>query len=142
MKHEFVVEGDPVGKGRPRFTKTGRAYTPKRTKEYEARVRQAYIDSCGPYFGDEEVSIIIAAYFEMPKSWPKKKRRALEGKYCTKKPDTDNLIKGVLDALLGAAYEDDKQVVVCIGMKRWAEEGYMHVDILGAHDGSEVVING
>jgi hypothetical protein len=29
----FIVRMNPVAKGRPRFTKTGRAYTPKKTKE-------------------------------------------------------------------------------------------------------------
>ena len=29
----FRVQMDPVAKGRPRFTKNGRTYTPKKTKE-------------------------------------------------------------------------------------------------------------
>ena len=34
----FVVPGEPVGKGRPRFTRTGRAYTPKKTETAESIV--------------------------------------------------------------------------------------------------------
>ena len=28
----FVVEGDPVGKGRPRFTRSGHVFTPQKTR--------------------------------------------------------------------------------------------------------------
>lgn len=37
MKHiEFTVFGEPQGKARPRFTRMGRAYTPKKTADYES----------------------------------------------------------------------------------------------------------
>ena len=32
---KFTIEGEPKGKGRPRFTRGGHAYTPKETVEYE-----------------------------------------------------------------------------------------------------------
>ena len=38
---EFCVAGRPVGKERPRVTKFGTTYTPKRTVRFEAQVRQA-----------------------------------------------------------------------------------------------------
>lgn len=31
----FIVKMNPVAKGRPRFTKTGRAYTPKKQKKQQ-----------------------------------------------------------------------------------------------------------
>ena len=36
IKVEIEVSGQPQGKGRPRFTRNGRAYTPDKTREYEA----------------------------------------------------------------------------------------------------------
>lgn len=129
MKHLFEVEGDPVGKGRPRFTRSGRAYTPKRTKDYEARVRKAYIESNGPYFGKQPVSMIITANFGMPKSWTKKQKRELNGKYATNKIDSDNILKCAMDALLEIAYTDDRQVVVCTASKWWKETGSLEVEI-------------
>lgn len=129
MKHTFQVDGDPVGKGRPRFTRQGRAYTPKRTKDYEAKVRQAYIDSGGPDFGERLMSMIITANFGMPSSWSKKKRAALDGKFCGKLPDADNCIKSVADALNGTAYADDKQIVVCTCSKHWSSAGSLEVEI-------------
>ena len=38
----FTVEGKPVGKARPRFTRKGFAYTPEKTVRYEAAVRAAF----------------------------------------------------------------------------------------------------
>lgn len=38
----FAVIGEPQGKGRPRFTSTGRVYTPKQTTEYETKIKAGY----------------------------------------------------------------------------------------------------
>ena len=37
----FRVNGMPQGKARPRFTRQGRAYTPKKTRDYEAALASA-----------------------------------------------------------------------------------------------------
>ena len=39
---ELIIEGEPVGKARPRFTRTGHAYTPDKTRKYEQAVEDAY----------------------------------------------------------------------------------------------------
>ena len=55
----------------------------------------------------------ITACFGIPKSASKKARAAMiEGLISpTKKPDMDNVVKIVLDALNGFAWHDDAQVV-------------------------------
>lgn len=45
----FSVPGEPAGKGRPRFTRTGHPYTPGKTESYESLVRLAY-GECGMVF--------------------------------------------------------------------------------------------
>ena len=37
----FRVNGMPQGKARPRFTRQGRAYPPKKTRDYEAALASA-----------------------------------------------------------------------------------------------------
>ncbi|MDD6796479.1 MAG: RusA family crossover junction endodeoxyribonuclease, partial [Clostridiaceae bacterium] len=66
----------------------------------------------------------ITAYYKIPKSYTKKRVQAIkEGlEYPQKKPDIDNCIKVILDALNGIAYEDDKQVVQVIAVKKWTED--------------------
>lgn len=117
-----TIEGDPVGKGRPRFTKQGRTYTPKKTKEYETRVRRAWIEAGGPYL-DGNIRIHVDAYFKMPAGWSRKKQDAMIGEPCAKKPDSDNILKSILDGLQGVAFEDDKQVTYCSVGKYWSRSG-------------------
>lgn len=129
MIHTFTVEGEPVGKGRPRFTRNGQAYTPKKTRDYEAKVRAAYLQSGGPDFAERPVCMSIAFAHGMAKSWPKKKRNELRGEVCTGRSDIDNCVKSIMDGLLGVAYQDDRSVVSVSAFKRWAEEGSARIMI-------------
>lgn len=122
----FEIPGEPKGKGRPRFTRTGHAYTPQETAEYEERVKLAYKAKCKgePFVKGIPLKMEIAAYFAPPKRVPKAKRAAMLNHELrpTKKPDGDNIIKIIADALNGTAYYDDAQLVeVKIG-KFYSEE--------------------
>ncbi len=110
----FEVEIPPMGKARPRMTRNGHVYTPKETVEAERAVRDAFIAAGGRQIeADVPVYISVFAVFAIPKSWPKWKRTAAMAGAIrpTKKPDTDNIGKLVADALNGAAYADDSQIV-------------------------------
>lgn len=138
---EIVVEGEPKGKGRPRFTRTGHAYTPARTRDYEeliaARARQA-MDGRQPIPKGVPVRMTILAVFGVPVSWPKKRRTAaLQGvMHHTHKPDLDNVQKAVCDALNGIAYEDDSQIVKVNVEKVYGSEPMVRVFLEEATDGS------
>ena len=116
----FTVQGEPQGKGRPRFVKTGnyvRTYTPDKTVSYENLIKLEYERQCGGYRFDDNtpVDVRILAFYGIPKSVSNKKRYEMsQGRIRPiKKVDVDNLIKVVLDALNGVAYRDDIQVVDC-----------------------------
>ena len=126
---QFTVYGTPVGKGRPKFsTFNGHAtaYTPAKTVNYENLVKLSYQQQCNnkPYEKDVPLKAEIAAYFPIPKSASKKKRQMmLDGQNRhTKKPDTDNIVKAVLDALNGIAFYDDSQVCVIFCGKYYSDE--------------------
>lgn len=109
----FTVPGQPVGKGRPRFTRTGRSYTPDKTTRYENLVALAFREKYPhwtPWEG--EVEMTMTTYFEIPQSWSKKKQEKARAHKIrpTKKPDLDNISK-MKDALNGIAWRDDAQVV-------------------------------
>ncbi len=53
----------------------------------------------------------------MPKSWSKKKRKELNGSFHNKRPDIDNLLKAVLDAI----FEEDSHVHTVYARKFWSE---------------------
>lgn len=110
----FEVEGQPRGKGRPRFRSiNGRAiaYTDSETKAYEDRVREAYLNAGGQtYFCP--MSIKITAHYEIPASYTKKQKEAAAALDIVphSKPDVDNIAKIILDGLNKVAYKDDSQV--------------------------------
>ena len=121
----FTVEGTAVPKQRPRISGR-RAYTPKRTKDYEERVLEAFRSSYSgfyPAFGkDVPVRICISVIQEIPKSWSKKKRAQAENGEIvplSRNGDVDNIAKSILDALNGFAYEDDCQVTTLIVTKQY-----------------------
>ena len=58
-----------------------------------------------------EAPIAIEIDFEMPRP------RTVKRDYPTVPPDLDKLIRGVLDALTGIAFEDDSQVIDIIASK-------------------------
>lgn len=114
---EFVVNGNPRGKGRPKFTRQGNfvnTYTDKETASYENLVRLSYLEAKQEkYIGNEALSVSIKIFQQIPKSISKKKANEM---VCgnikpTKKPDPDNVIKAILDGLNGVAFRDDSQIV-------------------------------
>lgn len=87
-------------------------YTPDKTRAYEDAVRLAWASAGGrTIYGP--AAIRITAHQALPKRATKTQRAAAErGEiYPIRKPDLDNIIKIVLDALNGHAYRDDTQVV-------------------------------
>lgn len=131
--YEFEMIGDIVGKARPRMnTRTGKAYTPTNTKLYEYSLRQWFIREY-PNFKpiENRVKVTIIAYFDVPKSTSKKKEaEMLAGNISpTKKPDIDNIIKIVLDAMNKFAFKDDTQVVEINVKKIYAETSKIYIKI-------------
>lgn len=123
----FHVAGAAVGKGRPRFARRGAhviAYTPEKTKTYEARIKSAALEAmAGGQITTCAVHVDIVIHVEPPASWSKKKRAEAfaDVVYPMGKPDIDNVTKGILDAMNGIVYADDKQVVRMTVVKRYFE---------------------
>ena len=133
---EFIIPGSPKGKGRPRVVNRGgfsKAYTPKDTAMYENLVRVEYELQTKRYRFDDDTALemVIDAYYEIPKSTPKKKKAlmligAIRPK---KKPDADNCIKIIADSLNNVAYRDDTQIVDCRCRKYYSDEPRVEVTI-------------
>lgn len=80
---------------------------------------------------DKPLKVKIIAYYDIPQSISKKKRQQMINNEIlpTKKPDTDNIAKGILDALNGIAYLDDKQVVKLEVEKHYSQNARVEVTI-------------
>lgn len=99
---QFEIEGEPVVKGRPRFTRNGRTYTPKTTVEAELRVAEAFKAAAGGFVPERSDVYALHVLFEMG---------------TLRRKDIDNLLKLVMDALNGVAWVDDHQVVEVLARK-------------------------
>jgi Holliday junction resolvase RusA-like endonuclease len=133
---QFCVKGKPQGKARARTFYNSRAgkmcsMTPVQTKSYEELIRWSYKAAGGQYMGEKVLQVHIKAVYPIPKGFSKAKRdEAIKEKIRpTTKPDCDNIIKVVLDALNGVAYYDDKQVVCVSCNKYYGESGYLYITV-------------
>lgn len=131
----FNIPGSPVGKGRPRFARRGafvQAYTPGKTVGYENLVKLYANEAMGgkPLL-EGPVMVDMAIFCEPPASWSKKRRLAAlaELLFPQVKPDLDNCLKLVLDALNGIVYTDDRQVCDAVIRKRYAEKPRVVVSV-------------
>lgn len=115
MTPTAILEWKPKAKERPRFTKTGRTYTPKATVDAEAALAQQWRDGGYPeYDADQLVSVRyefsneqIFVYVEEAEDYT---QRQLRG-------DLDNYEKLVNDALNKVAWDDDRQIVKLASVK-------------------------
>lgn len=129
----FFVPGKPQGKARARtfynpHMKRMQSITPDKTVLYENLIKARFFEAAGgienlPLFGEgEPVRMELSIQYGVPKSASKKaKAEMLIGKVrpC-KKPDADNVIKCIADALNGAAYKDDTQVCIVEAKKLYS----------------------
>jgi crossover junction endodeoxyribonuclease RusA len=92
----FDIPGRPVPKGRPRFDpRSGRAYTPKRTREYEDGVAWCAVAAGVRLTPGTRVKIDVVAYLRR-RPWP----------------DADNVLKSALDGIQKGFPEwNDRDVV-------------------------------
>ena len=113
---KFTVFGEPVPQARPRVTRHG-AYDPPKCKAYKEEI--AYSAKCymrhrtseAPY--EHNLKLEVRIYRRIPKSFSMAKIKAAEKGDIRPgtRPDTDNYLKGVADALRGIVWRDDSQVV-------------------------------
>lgn len=144
---EFIVPGEPIGKGRARAGVLMRGgapvigaggrpivthHTPEKTASYEgliAHVGRQAMNGKPLLLGACVITLDICR--SIPASWSKKKRvAALAGQvFATVKPDVDNVEKAIADGLNGVVWRDDVQVVRVNKQKRYAATPGVHVRI-------------
>jgi Holliday junction resolvase RusA-like endonuclease len=111
-----------VAASRPRVSKWG-AYYKGPYKTFRQQAIDVVLEVIGdhePY--DEPLSVSIEIVVTRPKT------TTLDHP----KPDIDNYVKGVLDALNGLLWIDDHQIVTIVATKQWApvgEDGYFEVHV-------------
>jgi Holliday junction resolvase RusA-like endonuclease len=130
-RYTITIPGVARGKGRARATTGGRLYTPAQTVNAEAWVKSCAFDQIGQPMLTTPVAVIVGIDVEVPASWSRKRREAALGGIArpTGKPDLDNCIKLLMDALNKLVWVDDAQVVRLSASKRYATAPQTVVEI-------------
>lgn len=138
---KFMVLGDPVGQGRPRFTTINghpKAYDAKQSKEEKATVRlmaQEAMKEQGWTFPSQDmpIKVEIVSYRKAPRSTNRWLTEAgISGDVVPlTKPDIDNVVKLYLDAMNSVVFPDDKQVYNVQVIKAYAEQPRTEVTVTG-----------
>ena len=121
-----TIYGEPIPQARPRFTKTGHAYEPPRSRNYKTLARfwlTQKLKKENTWKPLETAMVVdITFYMSIPSSWTKKrKEEAYNGviRPTTRNGDIDNLIKAVLDAGNGLLWADDTFITDIVAHKRY-----------------------
>jgi Holliday junction resolvase RusA-like endonuclease len=124
---EFIVPGVPQGWQRAGRSKD-RYFTRPKTAAAQAGIRDACkaVFAHAPWTGP--VMVEIVAIYPVPASWSRsRKEAAVAGATRPGKPDIDNIVKNVLDALNGVLWVDDAQVAHLLAAKRYGSEARLEV---------------
>ncbi len=114
---KIIVRGEPVAQHRPRITTVGkfpRMYKTASDNNYREKLYwEAKRLNMKPIARTIPLRVELEVFRSIPKSFSKKK---VDQCRChiirpTTKPDIDNYIKQIFDALNGLVWEDDAQIV-------------------------------
>jgi Holliday junction resolvase RusA-like endonuclease len=126
---ELRVAGKAHAKQRQRFDpRSKRAYTPPANIVNENDIRAVWREAGEPRIEDQDAAVGIEMFIKVvrPKGHYKKDGTlSAEGKRnpkpANKKPDLDNALKTVMDALNSRAYRDDVRVARALVDRDWGE---------------------
>lgn len=131
MTVEFEIPGRIRGKGRPRFARRGNfvtTYTPAETEASEAVVRKFAAEAMnGHPLLEGPVRLSVNIGLTIPASWSKKKRA--NAIFVTGKPDADNIIKLLGDAMNGIVFKDDSQIAQIEFCRLYTTAERVHVTV-------------
>ena len=122
---EIYIPGKAVAQSRPRFARRGNhvaTYDAAPSRDYKSWVKHCALEvmkqkSMQIIPRDIPLKIILTVNVERPKSCPKSRTLPVT------KPDLDNTLKTIQDALEGIAYQADQQIVSLSATKRYADSG-------------------
>jgi Holliday junction resolvase RusA-like endonuclease len=129
----YMVEGNPIGKGRPKFARRGNfvsTYTPTKTRDYETVIKEAAKKAMGSNeLLETPVTVAIYITVPIPQSYSKKRTEAClkDIERPIKKPDIDNIAKCFLDAMQDVVYLNDTQVLTLHVTKVYGTVGMVEV---------------
>ena len=131
---KIILPGNPTPLARPRFsTKIGKAYNSqaKLMQHLSFLVAQQW-SKFGYSVLNGSILCRTTFFMPIPKSLSKKKKDLLNGRYHDHRPDTDNLVKMILDVitLAGCCWNDDAQVAVINATKIYSNKPKTEISLV------------
>jgi Holliday junction resolvase RusA-like endonuclease len=103
-----------------------RVYDPKKSRDWKQLVKQyvreAVKESSDEFPYEGPLRIWMKFVMPLPKS-AHRKRKPPQEVWSIKKPDVDNLYKGIADAMEGIVYKNDSQISHLVIEKKTAAQG-------------------
>lgn len=146
MKQEFTVHGTPKAQGRPRFARMGKfvkTYETKEDTQHKDNLRAQLVNLKPVYIGSEPVILTVRFFLPRPKSHLNTKgecKKSAPTSHC-QKPDIDNMMKAVMDAMKGIVWHDDSQVFMISTVKLWTRSAPYTDIIVESIDDKETVMD-
>ncbi len=130
------ISGKPVPWARTGGGRSTPRFTPEKVrvwKEAAGWLARQEMNGRKPLTGC--ISLEVHTFFIIPQGWPDWKKMAAENGQIehTAKPDMDNIIKNVKDALNGIVWLDDAQVVHEFGRKVYSDRPRVSLRIEERH---------
>lgn len=118
----FFIPSTPVAQSRPRFARRGAhvvAYDAAPARDYKSWVRSCAVDAMalsGSQMYHRDTPLMLRAEINLQRPKSKAKRFVMP----TSKPDCDNVLKGLQDAMESIVYQADQQIVKVSVIKRYS----------------------
>lgn len=133
---QFTIYGEPIAQGRPRASTINgnvKMYDPEKSRDYKDYVRLAAREFSPASLLESALGIQVIVYRSMPKKYSNSKVKSQQAEdgliLPTTKPDADNYLKGIKDALKSVIWKDDSQIVDAMVRKRYSLKPRIEVSI-------------
>lgn len=132
---KLTIPIEPKPQPRPRVTAHGKfahAYEPASITLYKRVVAATYQSYFGAVKPTEKAIAVDVVFYRPIQKYLSKREHAkrVNGEHLpVVKPDVDNYVKAVLDALNGVAFKDDSQIIKLKAQKLYSENPRTEIEI-------------
>jgi Holliday junction resolvase RusA-like endonuclease len=113
--YQLFVNGIPKAQPRPRLASNGKVFNPRSADAWKEEVKAAFV-SCRRETISTPVYLKVIFYLPTPK---RKNKNDIENMKHNVKPDLDNLLKALMDAMTNVRIWEDDALVFKIESEKW-----------------------